>query len=382
MRIGILGTRGIPNQYGGFEQFAEYAAPLLVERGHEVFVYNSSSHPFNLKEWKGVTLIRKKDPENRLGTFGQFIYDFNCILDARNRKFDVILQLGYTSSSIWSLFFPKDPLLITNMDGLEWKRTKYSKSVRWFLKQAEKWAVKYSDRLIADSTIIQSYLQVNHGQRATYIPYGATQFNEPDELFLLKYRLKKFQYNMMVARIEPENNIEPIIKGHVESRTTQSLLIIGNCKNKYAAALQKKYMDPRIIFYGPLFDIDELNQLRYFSSFYFHGHSVGGTNPSLLEAMASQALIVAHKNGFNQDVLGEDAFYFSNSKDIMHLLNTDVKKHDHADKVAANFAKIESDFSWEHIVDLLEECIYSTLFSFLPNKGTTASAVKTDARNP
>src|SRR6516162_9020534 len=97
MKIGIIGTRGIPNYYGGFEEFAEFVAPALVKKGHSVVVYNSSLHPYRQSEWNGVKLITKYDPEDRVGTFGQFIYDLNCILDAHRRGFDVILQLGYTS---------------------------------------------------------------------------------------------------------------------------------------------------------------------------------------------------------------------------------------------------------------------------------------------
>ena len=93
MRIGIIGSRGIPNQYGGYEQFVEYAAPALVQRGHEVYVYNSSLHPYKEKNWKGVTIISQYDPEDKIGTAGQFVYDFNCIWDSRKRNFDVILQL-------------------------------------------------------------------------------------------------------------------------------------------------------------------------------------------------------------------------------------------------------------------------------------------------
>lgn len=127
MKIAILGTRGVPNHYGGFEQFAEYFSVYLVEKGHEVYVYNSHNHPHQEKVFKGVHIIHQNDPEHKLGTFGQFIYDFNCILDSRKRNFDIILQLGYTSNSIWFFLLPKKSICITNMDGLEWKRTKYSK---------------------------------------------------------------------------------------------------------------------------------------------------------------------------------------------------------------------------------------------------------------
>ena len=101
LRIGIIGTRGIPNHYGGFEQFAQYLSLGLVQRGHDVYVYNSSNHPYKETEWNDVQIIHCKDPEPKLGTFGQFIYDLNCINDSRNRSFDVLLHLGYTSDSIW-----------------------------------------------------------------------------------------------------------------------------------------------------------------------------------------------------------------------------------------------------------------------------------------
>ena len=155
-RIAILGTRGIPNHYGGFEQLTEHLAPGLVKAGHEVTVYNSHNHPYQGKEWQGVEIRHCYDPEYWMGSAGQFIYDLNCLIDARKRNFDVILQLGYTSSSIWGLLFPRSAMIIYNLDGLEWQRTKYSKLTRRFLLYAEKLAVKFSDFCIADSPVIQS----------------------------------------------------------------------------------------------------------------------------------------------------------------------------------------------------------------------------------
>lgn len=151
MRIAILGSRGIPNNHGGFEQFAEYFSVYLASNNHDVYVYNSHDHAYQDKEFKNVNIIHCYDPESKLGASGQFIYDLNCILDSRKRNFDVILQLGYTSNSIWYWLLPKKPVIITNMDGMEWKRSKYSPKVRKFLKYAEKLAVKSSDYLIADS---------------------------------------------------------------------------------------------------------------------------------------------------------------------------------------------------------------------------------------
>ena len=127
MKIAILGTRGIPNHHGGFEQFAEYFSVYLAQKDFDVLVYNSHDHPYKEKTVSRGYIIHKYDPESKIGTAGQFIYDFNCILDARKRNFDLILQLGYTSSSVWGWLLPSQAFILTNMDGLEWKRSKYRK---------------------------------------------------------------------------------------------------------------------------------------------------------------------------------------------------------------------------------------------------------------
>jgi glycosyltransferase involved in cell wall biosynthesis len=226
--------------------------------------------------------------------------------------------------------------------------------VQWFLKHAEKWAALYSDFLIADSGTMQEYISARYRRNADYIPYGATVFDKPDESVLEKFGLAKHSYNMLVARIEPENNIEAIIRGCLAADTHAPLLIVGNHQNKFGRYLTTKYIDKKIIFYGAVYDLEMLNQLRYHSRYYFHGHSVGGTNPSLLEAMASQALVVAHDNVFNRAVLGNDAYYFSNSAHITSLLNQGPSRTGDAAKIENNLQKIRTRFSWDHVADRLE----------------------------
>lgn len=357
MKIAIIGTRGIPNQYGGFEQFAEFIGPQLVMRGHEVFVYNSSLHPYNEKTWRGVRIITKYDPENKVGTAGQFIYDLNCIVDSRKRGYDVILQLGYTSSSIWSFLFPRKSLLITNMDGLEWKRSKYSSSVQKFLQKAEKWAALSSDYLIADSKGIQEYLLEKYQKDSFFIPYGAELATQVDGALLEKRQLKKYRYNLLIARMEPENNIETIIKGHLLSGQALPLLIIGGYNSSFGSYLKSTYESDKIIFLGPVYDLPLLNSLRFYSYFYFHGHSVGGTNPSLLEAMASYSLIVAHNNIFNKAILEEDAFYFSSAEEIKEILDKNINRVGYGYMLEKNADKIKTQYSWNHILNLLENLL-------------------------
>jgi len=351
MNIAIIGTRGVPNFYGGFEQFAAYLSKGLVEHGHEVTVYNSSCHPYQEKSWFGVNIIHCKDPEDKIGTIGQFIYDLNCIRDTRKRKFDIILQLGYTSSSVWGRLLPrKKTIITTNMDGLEWKRTKYNKYVQRFLKYAEKLAVKYSDYLIADSIGIQSYLKSAYDKHSLYIPYGADAFHDPDISFLSDFRLLPFKYNMLIARLEPENSIEMILDGVVRSGSELPFIVVGKLNTPFGHHLLKKFKrHANIRFVDGIYDIVILNNLRYFANLYFHGHTVGGTNPSLLEAMASQSLICAHQNIFNHSILGEDAFYFSNANEVAELIKQKDKK-DYQHLVRANDEKIISKYSWEKII--------------------------------
>lgn len=360
MKIAILGTRGIPNYHGGFEQFAEFLSEFLVKNGHTVIVYNSSQHPYQENDWKGVHIIHKYDPEDRIGTAGQFIYDFNCILDSRNRDFDVILQLGYTSSSIWHKLLPKNSLIITNMDGLEWKRSKYNRLVQKFLKYAEKLAVKSSDYLIADSIGIKEYLQKKYDVTSKFIAYGAKVFNQPDETVLKSYALSKYNYSLLIARLEPENNIETILDGFTDSKNTQPFLVIGKYNTRYGSYLKNKYKEQdKILFAGGIYDQNHLNNLRYFSNFYFHGHSVGGTNPSLLEAMASNAFIIANNNVFNKSILEENSFYFESSADVARLMS--LKRTDYKSFLVNNKNKIETLYDWETINRAYEEFILYTL---------------------
>lgn len=361
MKIAILGTRGVPNYYGGFEQFAEFFSIYLVENGHEVYCYNSHNHLFQEKTFNGVSIIHRYDPEYKLGTAGQFIYDLNCILDSRKRNFDIILQLGYTSSSIWNKLLPKKAIIITNMDGLEWKRTKYSKLVQKGLLFAEKLAVKSSDYLVSDSKGIQKYIKAKYNKDSTFIAYGANIFNNPNEDLLSEYQVEKYNFNMILARLEPENNIETVLDGVVLSNDKNTMLVIGNHETKFGKYLKAKFKpNANIRFIGTLYNLEHLDNLRYFSNLYFHGHSVGGTNPSLLEAMASRALIIAHNNEFNRDILKSNAFYFTNAEDVKNLLLV-VKKNDNLPLIQNNFEAIENEFNWNKIngeyLQLFEKCI-------------------------
>jgi len=291
LKIAIIGTRGIPNRYGGFEQLTEYLSVGLMKNGHNVTVYNSHKHPFCEKKWNGVTIKRCFDPEYKIGTAGQFIYDLNCVRNARKQTFDVMLFLGYSSSSIWGPFYPKKPVIISNMDGLEWKRLKYSKPVRWFLKHAESFAVKYSDYFVADSPAIQSYLKEKYFIDSQYISYGAKIFTETNEKILQQFNLKFQEYFMLMSRMEPENNIEMILDGFHQSNSDKKFLVVGDVNNRFGKYIFKKFAnDKRIHFAGSVYNNELTHTLKALAVLYFHGHSVGGTAQSLILVTSEQAL--------------------------------------------------------------------------------------------
>jgi glycosyltransferase involved in cell wall biosynthesis len=358
LKIAIIGTRGIPNQYGGFEQLAEYLSFGLVKKGHTVAVYNSHKHPFQEEELNGVEIIHCYDPECHIGTAGQFIYDLNCVQNARKRNFDVLLFLGYSSSSIWGKFYPKKTVIISNMDGLEWKRTKYSKPVRWFLKYAELFAIKYSDFFVVDSTAIQSYLEKKYRIESEYIPYGAKIFNDTDNNALLNYDVFTRNYFMLMARMEPENNIEMILDGFHQSKTTKKFLVTGSINNRFGKYIFNKFSkDERIQFLGSIYDHQLTHTLKTHSMLYFHGHSVGGTNPSLLEAMASGALIAAHENDFNKAVLNNDGYYFKTTNDVKQLIETTNRNTMTEKMICNNRKKIKDEYNWQNIIECYENFI-------------------------
>ena len=351
MRIGIIGSRGIPNNYGGFEQFAEYLSVGLVQLGFEIWVYCPHNHPYQKPIFRGVHLIHCFDPESSLGTFGQFIYDFNCLIDSRSRSFDLIYQLGYTSSAIWQGLLPSDSIIITNMDGLEWQRHKYSRLVRKFLQYSEKRIIKTSHYLIADSIAIQNYLDKTYQIKALYIPYGAEKFNNPVAIQIRHYDIIPNAYFLVIARLQADNNIEEIIQAVLRSGSNYPLLIIGNTSNKFGKFLVKKYHSKQIRFLGSIFDHTILDQLRYYAALYFHGHSGGGTNPSLLEAMAASAKIIAHKNPFNEAVLGDDANYFDKTESLTCIIDSTIDSQIWELRIQNNHLKIENIYNWQIIVN-------------------------------
>ena len=248
------------------------------------------------------------------------------------------------------------------MDGLEYKRTKFNKWVRKFIFWEERTAVRYSHYLISDNMGIHDYYKEKYGKESKYLAYGANIYDNYQTSYLCEFGLKRHAYYLLVARLEPENNIEMAIQGYLDSKgPLHDLIIVGKTNTPHGKYLVDKYGAFKgIRFIGGIYDFDKLNSLRHFSLSYFHGHSVGGTNPSLLEAMASDCFIFAHDNIFNRSVLGEHAFYYSDSSQVTSFfdgMDHLVEQYKSA-YTAYNLSLIRDTYSWDRLVDEHEAYFY------------------------
>lgn len=357
MKIAILGTRGIPNKYGGFEQFAEYLSVGLVKRGHDVTVYNPHFHDYKKKKFEDVNIEYVYSPEDKLGAAANFIYDFFCLRDALKKNYDIILECGYQSVSVSYFLTPiNKSIIVTNMDGLEWKREKWSPLIKRLTKKFEKWGVKKSHALVSDNEGIREYLLNEYGKDSYMIPYGAEDFKNIDRNLISDIEKTGDEYFLLIARLEPENNIEMILDGYVNSNSDTPFLVVGNHHTKYGDYLKNKYKLNNIKFLGGIYDAEKVNNLRYFSKAYFHGHSVGGTNPSLLEAMACNCLIIAHDNEFNKSVLNGIGLFFENKFDVSEYIKDLKESSLQADEFKReNKILINTTYSWDNIINQYEQ---------------------------
>lgn len=369
MKIAFVSTRGIPNNYGGFEQFAEYISVGMAQRGHEVVVYSPKFHPYQESTYKGVRIKHIYSPETWMGSsVGSFFYDFASLRDALKKEdFDIIYEAGYTSiipAYIWfNVKKRKRPIFTTNMDGLENKRSKFSPMVRRFLDWEEKMAVKYSHYLIADNMGIHDYYKEKCGKESKFLAYGADIHDDFKAEYLEEFGLKSEEYYILIARLEPENNIVMAIEGYLHSKENgrRPLIVVGKTNTPHGKELVEKYGNERNVeFVGGIYDFKKLDSVRHFSKAYFHGHSVGGTNPSLLEAMAAGCFIFAHDNIFNRAVLKENAFYYPSADKVTEYLNRidTIAEGSKIQYTARNIEVIRNEYSWESLIDKHEKYFY------------------------
>ena len=322
MKIAILGSRGIPAHYGGFETFAEKLAVALQDRGIDVTVFCESGKLTMPEVYRGVRL--RHVPAPSLGPLSTIIYDLRCLWEAR-RGYDVVYMLGYGSA----LFCVIPRLWRTevwiNPDGLEWARAKWNFVAKSYFRFMEWVSLYAADRIIADSKAIAATLAARHRRMPPYtvIAYGCEVIEtNPSVDPLSEWDVRAAGYYLVICRLEPENHILEILQAFSASRSNKQLVVVGNhlAKTPYGAKL-RSVADLRIRMIGTVYDQAKLICLRYHSFAYLHGHSVGGTNPSLLEAMGCGNLILAHDNPFNRETLGLCGLYFADATELTQLID-------------------------------------------------------------
>lgn len=322
MKLAILGTRGIPARYGGFETFAEKLGTGLASLGHEVTVYCERKQLSADGEFQGVKL--RSIPAPSLGVLTTLIYDVQCLWAAR-KSYDVVYMLGYGAAMFcWIPRLWKTEVWI-NPDGLEWARAKWGRAAKRYFRLMEWTSVRTADRLIADAAAVAASLASRHGKLSscTVIPYGCEVVNaRPSIEPLARWRIEPEAYYLVVCRLEPENHVFEILHAFAQSRSNRQLMVLGDHRapTRYVEKL-RSIEDRRIRLIGTMYEREQLTSLRYHAFGYMHGHSVGGTNPSLLEAMGCGNLIFAHDNAFNRETLGECGFYFANVTELTQAIH-------------------------------------------------------------
>ncbi len=370
MEIVITGTRGIPARYGGFETFAQELALRLRARGHEMTVHAPLFHPYREISWRGIRIVRKPWPSFPGGVLW---YDRLCLEDAYRRRPGVILNCGYGNA----LFIRRDhPVpVVTLTDGLEWQRAGWGFLARRWLRRMESEAVRRSRLLVSDHPVIARHFKERYGVTTPVIPYGATPVPPPEEgkdpVSSLQEYLEKAgrrllsgdvrllrpgSYFLMVARFVAENNLEMILEGFLRSVRRDPLLLVGDPAGRFGRRLLRRYGGTeRFLFAGSLYDPPLLTLLRQHARGCFHGHSAGGTNPALLEAMAAGCLIAAHDNPFNRYILRENAAWFSTAGEVTRLLNEWEELSKEKESFATNnIERLRKEYDWEKITSRYE----------------------------
>jgi glycosyltransferase involved in cell wall biosynthesis len=323
-RIAIIGTVGLPAKYGGFETLTSH----LVQQLSSTFDFTVYCSAKKYKKEERVDFFEgaKLEYINLEANGIQSIpYDTLSILKAI-RKNDTLLILGVAGA--WILPFVRlftNKKIIISIDGIEWKRDKWSLPAKLYLWWAEKMAVRYSHIDISDNESIQDYTAIRYKTLSTVIAYGAdhTLKVTPDKEDEVKYPFLQEDYAVKVCRIEPENNVHLVLKAFKNS-PLKNLVIVGNWNNSdYGKKLKEEFKNVSNIFIlDPIYDQREIDLIRGNASLYIHGHSAGGTNPSLVEAMHLGLPILAYHVSYNKTTTENKALYFSTEEQLTSLLQS------------------------------------------------------------
>ena len=356
MKVAFIGSRGIPANYGGFETFVEkIAEKLQLDPSFEIVVIGDCEQRIktdSLREYLGIELDYSKYSKTK----NPILFFFDSMM--KSWKSDIIYCCGVGNAFTVFLPFIFRKKYVTNPDGVGWKRLKYSKLGRKFLKLMFVFTALFSPYIVCDSFGIENIFRkiFFRKKHITTIEYGAdlnkmVNVNSSKELAVLqKYNLVAQQYHLIVSRLEPENNIDVIVSGYCDKSRKFPLIIVGKINDTEYINSLRKMANRKILFLDGIYNHYELAVVRANAFSYFHGHMVGGTNPSLLEAMASKNLCVCHENEFNKRIVEEDGFYFKTNSEVSLVLE-DIENNNYNSKREGVYCKIKEYYNWDNITD-------------------------------
>ncbi|MCJ2097166.1 DUF1972 domain-containing protein [Methylobacterium sp. J-072] len=353
----ILGTRGIPAAHGGFETFAERLALYLAGRGWRVGVYCQAEvervrDRVSTRTWNGIDLITVEVALR--GPAATLAFDAICAHDAATRG-GVCLVLGYNGAAFLPYLRARGAKILTNMDGIEWRRPKWPLPVRAFFYLSEWIAAWSSQRLVADHPAIADHLARRRPRSAiATIPYGGDP--PPADLAPPPLGLEPGRYLVSIARIEPDNNILTLVEAFSRKPRGMRLVVLGTLKvgNAYHRALEDA-AGLEVLMPGAIYDPEMVQSLRVHARAYLHGHTVGGTNPSLVEALWAGNAVIAHDNPFNRGTAGDGQFYFTDGDSCAAAIER-VLADDDAVVAAGKAARRQAErFRWDDILAAYED---------------------------
>jgi len=356
LRIALVGTRGVPARYGGFETCVEEVGTRLVERGHEVVVYCrrlEGQCSEELDTFKGMSLVHHGAMKKRcLETLSHTGLSVQHLV---RHPTDAAIVFNCANAPFLPALRAARIPVATHVDGLEWKRGKWGTAGRRYYQLAERLAVKWSDALIADAVGIQDYYLEKFNKPTELITYGAPILDSVGSDRLAELGLTSGGYHLVVARFEPENHIDLIVEGYSASSATLPLIVVGSAP--YADEYTRRVhsvADDRVTFLGGVWDQELLDQLYANAFTYLHGHSVGGTNPSLLRALGASTATTAFDVVFNREVLGGAGRYFasvSEVRDQVERSERDVAQTRHLGFLSGQRARL---YDWAEVADRYE----------------------------
>jgi glycosyltransferase involved in cell wall biosynthesis len=357
LKIGILGTRGIPANYGGFETFAEECGAGLAARGHEVVVYGRSHYiPRGLRSYRNVRLVVL--PTLRGKYTDTLAHTFLSVLHSLFQDFDAILICNAANSVYaWVPRLTGTPVAV-NVDGVERRRQKWNAAGKFYYWLSEHFSLWFPNVIVTDARVIEDYYRNRYGAASVFIPYGAVTDPAIGREALDHLGLTPRSYFLYVSRLEPENNAHLVIQAYEQVRTTKPLVVVGDAP--YAADYirrLKQTKDARIIFPGAIYG-SGYRQLLSHAFCYIHATEVGGTHPALIEAMGQANLVIANGTPENSEVVGNTGIVYK-MNDGAELRKTLQGVEDdpapYEPLRAAARARIEEKYSWCSIVTQYEQ---------------------------